>query len=264
MNHSFKNKMNYSGSFYPDNKEELLKYFSFFNDNCVNSENNLFPRAIISPHAGYIYSGVVANSAYKLCAKYNFKRVIVIGPSHRYYLNGASIAFYDSYETPLGDISIDLDYSKKLEKKYEFLCFDENTHMEHSTETQIPFIKNYFDTKVIEIVYGDIDYIDLSVLIKELLKDKENLLVISTDLSHFHTLEEANILDGYCITAIKNKSIKSLDENCEACGIVGVKALIKASKEFSLKTEFLDYKTSYEITKDKSSVVGYCSFLLGE
>lgn len=259
-----KNRMNYSGSFYPDKKDELIKYFDFFNQNRVNNENSLTPRAIISPHAGYIYSGSVANEAYKLCEKFNYKRVIVIGPSHRYYLEGASIALYDSYETPLGDLQIDIEYSKKLKSQYSWLSFDENAHMEHSTETQMPFIKNYLDSEVIEIVYGKIDFEVLSILVKEILKDKDNLLIISTDLSHFYSQEEANILDNICINAIKNSDLKALDEGCEACGMVGVKALLSVIKDFNYKIDFLDYKTSYETTKDDSSVVGYCSFLVGE
>ncbi len=255
--------MNYSGSFYPDKKDELEKYFQFFNQNRLNKSIDFIPRAIISPHAGYIYSGNVANEAYALCEKYDYKRVIVIGPSHSYYLNGASIALFDSYETPFGDIDMDLDFSKELLNKYSCLSFDENAHMEHSTETQMPFIKNYFNTKVVEIIYGKIDFNSLSLLLEELLNDKDNLLVISTDLSHFYSLEEANILDEKTILAIKNQDEKAL-ENCEACGKVGVKALLKASKKKNLNIKFLDYKTSYERTKDKSSVVGYCSFLLGE
>lgn len=259
-----KNRMNYSGTFYPDKKEELIKYFQFFNQNRLNIENSTIPRAIISPHAGYIYSGSVANEAYSLCEKFEYKRVIVIGPSHRYYLNGASIALYDSYETPLGDIEIDLDFSKELLEKYSWLNFDENAHMEHSTETQMPFVKNYLKSRVVEIVYGKIGFNDLSLLIDELLSNNENLIIISTDLSHFYSLEEASILDKKAIDSIKNQDINMLEDGCEACGIVGIKALIKASRNKNLKMKFLDYKTSYERTKDSSSVVGYCSFLLGE
>lgn len=259
-----KNKMNYSGSFYPDRKEEIEKYFQFFNQNRLNKADGTIPKAIISPHAGYIYSGSVANEAYALCEKFNFKRVIVIGPSHRYYLNGASIALYDSYETPLGDIDIDLNFSKELLEKYSWLSFDEDAHMEHSTETQMPFIKNYLNTKVVEIIYGKIDFNELACLVEELLLNKENLVVISTDLSHFYSLEEANILDEKAINAIKNQDIEVLEDRCEACGKVGVKALLKALKKQNLRIKFLDYKTSYERTKDSSSVVGYCSFLVGE
>ncbi|WP_419764126.1 MAG: AmmeMemoRadiSam system protein B [Arcobacter sp.] len=259
-----KNKMNYSGSFYPDKKDELLRYFEFFSQNQQNINLDIKPRAIIVPHAGYIYSGMVANIAYSKIKDLKVKRVIVIGPSHRHFLTGASVSLFDSYETPLGDIDIDKEFGLDLIKKYDCLHFDENAHMEHSTETQIPFIKNYLDTKVLEIVYGKLDYKELSKILSNLFKDKDNFIIISTDLSHFYSLEEANILDQTCIDAIKNKDLIKIDEGCEACGMVGVKALLKSSKELNFEIGFLDYKTSFEVTKDKSSVVGYTSFLLGE
>lgn len=259
-----KKRMNFSGSFYPNDKNELLKYFDFFTSKQTNKNININPRAIIVPHAGYVYSGIVANLAYTLSKNSQPKRVIVIGPSHRHYLNGASIGLFDFYECLLGDLKIDKKFALELIAKYPWLNFDEDAHLEHSTETQIPFIKNYFDTKVLEIVYGKIEFTDLSKLISELLKDEENFLVISTDLSHFYNLKEANILDEICINAIRNQDLEKLDEGCEACGMVGVKALLNSSKELGLEVEFLDYKTSFETTNDSSSVVGYASFLLGD
>ncbi len=101
-----------SGSFYPDKKEELLKYINQFNSikTNINTFENI--KAIIVPHAGYIYSGFTANLAYKLASKKKIKRVIVIGPSHRVYLKGASVAIYDEYETPLGNLKMDKEFSK--------------------------------------------------------------------------------------------------------------------------------------------------------
>ncbi|WP_298753869.1 AmmeMemoRadiSam system protein B [uncultured Arcobacter sp.] len=259
-----KNKMNYSGSFYPDKKDELLKYFEFFNQNQQEINLDIKARAIIVPHAGYIYSGIVANIAYSKIKDLKPKRVIVIGPSHRHYLSGASVSLFDKYETPLGDMNIDKEFGLDLIKKYDCLDFDENAHMEHSTETQMPFIKNYLDTKVLEIVYGKLDYKELSNILLDLFKDEDNFVVISTDLSHFYSLEEANILDQTCIDAIKNKDLIKIDEGCEACGIIGVKALLETSKEFNFEIKFLEYKTSCEMTKDRTSVVGYASFLVGE
>ena len=258
------NKMNFSGSFYPESENDLKKYFEYFNKNKKNIVLNLKPRAIIVPHAGYIYSGSVANLAYNLTKDVKPKRVIVIGPSHRYYLEGASISLYDSYETPLGNLEIDLSYANFLKENYSWLIFNDDVHMEHSTETQIPFIKNYYESKVIEIIYGEIDYMSLSTLVVELLKDDENFVVISTDLSHFHNLNEANIIDKKTIDAIEKKDIDLLDDACEACGIVGVKAIIEASNILNFKSQFLDYKTSFENTNDDTSVVGYTSFVIGE
>ena len=255
-----------SGTFYPDSKEEVLKYIDYFNNNfSLKNEINLTPRAIIVPHAGYVYSGFTANLAYNIASKHKYKRIVVIGPSHKVYIDGASIALYDEYPTPLGNIEIDKEYSLKLKEKYEFLNFFNNAHKEHSTETQAPFVKNYFeDTKMIEIVYGKINFEVLSIVIEELLEDKDNLVVISTDLSHFHTKEEANILDAVCIEAIVKKDMQMFEKGCEACGIVGVKAITNLAVKNNFKTKMLYYCTSYDVTKDDKSVVGYTSILIGE
>jgi MEMO1 family protein len=252
-----------SGSFYPNDKKEILEYFNQFNS--LKKDIEIFEdvKAIIVPHAGYIYSGYTANLAYSCIKKQKPKRVIVIGPSHRVYLKGGSVSLYDEYETPLGNIQIDKTFSEILIKKYDFLDFNIECEFEHSTETQMPFIKYYLkDSLVVEIVYGDIDFNDLSKLIDNLLEDDNNFIVISTDLSHFHSEIEANKFDNNFINAIKNKDLNLFDYG-EACGKVGVKAMIKSSINKNYKTQILDYCTSAKITGDKSRVVGYTSALIG-
>ena len=254
-----------SGSFYPDKKEEILKYINHFNSFKTNTETFEDIKAIIVPHAGYIYSGFTANLAYQLISssKKQIKRVVVIGPSHRVYLKGASVALYDEYETPLGNLKIDKEFSKNLIDKYDFLEFNEECEFEHSTETQVPFIKHYFENvQLVEIVYGQIDYMDLSKVIDEVLTDADNLVVISTDLSHFYTLEEANKKDNICLEAIDKKDLKLFDY-CEACGKTGVEAIINWAIKNDYETKILNYCTSADVTKDKSRVVGYTSALIG-
>ena len=252
-----------SGSFYPDKKEELLKYINQFNSFKTNNEIFEDIKAIIVPHAGYIYSGFTANLAYKLASKKEIKRVIVIGPSHRVYLKGASVAIYDEYETPLGNLKIDKKFSQNLIDKYDFLDFNVECEFEHSTETQAPFIKHYFENvQLVEIIYGEINYEDLSKVIDEVLVDSDNFVVISTDLSHFYTLEEAQKLDNICLEAIDKKDLKMFDY-CEACGKVGVKAIIDCAIKNDFDTKILNYCTSADVTKDKSRVVGYTTALIG-
>ncbi len=260
-------EMAVAGSFYPDSNKEINRFIEHFNKSFSIKEDKLKinPKAIISPHAGYIYSGFTANLAYNLSSSNNIKRVIIIGPSHKVYLEGASIALYDNYKTPLGDLQIDFEYSNNLKNKFSFLDFNKEVHKEHSTETQAPFVKNYFkEAKVIEIVYGKLDFNQLSLLIDELLFDKDNFIVISTDLSHFYTLEEAKKLDNICLNAIAYKDLNMFDKGCEACGKVGVKAMIKSAIKYNLDTKLLYYCTSYDRTKDDKSVVGYASALIGE
>lgn len=253
-----------AGSFYPDTKNEINEYINQFNKVKDNSETFKNIRAIISPHAGYIFSGFTANLAYKKASENEFKRIVIIGPSHRVYLKGASIALYDEYETPLGNIDMDLDFSNSLKDKFDFLDFNIECEFEHSTETQAPFIKNYFpNSKIVEIVYGDCSYEDIEKLVDEVLKDKDNFVVISTDLSHFHNQEEAKLLDNICIEAIDKMDMNKF-EKCEACGKIGVMAIVKYAIKNGLDTKVLHYCTSADVTKDKNRVVGYTSALIGE
>ncbi|RXK11728.1 AmmeMemoRadiSam system protein B [Halarcobacter mediterraneus] len=255
-----------SGSFYPDTKEEIKRYIEHFNSNfTLENELDMDIKALIVPHAGYIYSGFTSNLAYNIAARQNFENIIVIGPSHRHYLKGASIASYSEYETPLGNIKINIELVNKLKTDFDFLCFDEDAHFEHSTETQAPFIKNYFpNSKIIEIVYGELNFKELSFLIDKLINEGKNLIVISTDLSHFYPLKEANVLDNNCIRAITTNSIENLNKGCEACGGIGIKAIINTSIKNHLTNKFLHYCTSYDISKDDKKVVGYTSFLIGK
>ena len=129
----------------------------------------------------------------------------------------------------------------------------------------MPFIKYYFpNTKVVEIIYSDCDYINISNLISEVLKDKDNFVVISTDLSHFYTLENAHKKDNICLNAITNLDLDIFNQGCEACGLTGVKAIVDYAKRSDFKVKLLDYRTSADASNDKSSVVGYTSFVLGK
>jgi len=257
-------EMSVGGSFYPRSCEEVEHYLEVFNTKSPVNVKKVKARAMISPHAGYIYSGFTANMAYRTLDASQIKRVVVIGPSHRVYLKGASVALFDSYASPCQEMKIDLDYSKALVQKHDILSFDNSAHQEHSTETQIPFIEHYFNAvELVEIVYGDLRYTDLIPIINEILEDEENFLVISTDLSHFHDLKKANTLDGICSKAVKNMDLSLFDKGCEACGMIGVKAMIHVAKDRGLNTELMDYRTSFDTSSDASSVVGYLSALVG-
>ena len=255
--------MSVAGTFYPAQCSEINRYIDTFNKAVQRETQKICARAVISPHAGYVYSGFTANSAYSLIDTQKIKRVIVIGPSHRVYLKGASVALYENYQTPCADLALDTEYAQQLIDQYDHLDFEPSAHAEHSTETQVPFIGHYFnDVRLVEIVYGDIDYRSLVPIIKAALEDEENFVVISTDLSHFYTLEEANKLDSICLKAVENMDMNALDSGCEACGMIGVKAVIEASKKQGLKTKLIDYRTSYDTSSDASSVVGYMSALI--
>lgn len=258
-------KLAVSGTFYPDNKDEITRYIEHFNkvleENNITIDTTINPRAMIVPHAGYIYSGFTANMVYRYIPK-TVKNIIVIGPSHKFAFSGVSVALYDSYPTPFGDLDINTNLTQQLIDRFDFVGFNEKVHCEHSTETQFPFIKYYTnDVKVVEMVYSDCDFNNIVKVIEYLLNNQENLVVISTDLSHFYTLNEANLKDSICLEAIQKKDLSLLTKGCEACGMIGVKAILQVANNLKLDTKIIDYRTSADTSNDRSSVVGYTSVL---
>jgi len=258
------------GLFFPDNKDELIRYIEHFSKTLqasnLDTKYNFNPRAIISPHAGYIYSGFTANIAFQTVQQHTKpKTIFVIGPSHRLAFQGCSIYYENTYKTPLGELKTDIEKSKIFLQSFDFLNYNEKAHQEHSTKTQMPFIKYYFpDIKIVEIVYSRSDDRQVLSLIEHILKDGDNFVVISTDLSHFYPLSRAKELDNICLNAINNLDYDLFNKGCEACGIIGVKAMVLYSKQHNLQTKFLHYTTSADVTKDTNSVVGYTSFVLGD
>ena len=249
----------FAGSFYPDSAAEIERTIEAF-DKIKTEHLGLHPKALIVPHAGYVYSGFTANLAFMQADAP--KRVIIIGPSHRVAFNGISISLHDHYRTPLGDLAIDTAYARTLKSTFG-LAHDPAMHKEHSTEVQMPFIKHYLpDAQVIEMVYGNQGPSALATIIETLFDDTENLVVISTDLSHFHTEEVARGLDELCLRAIDTEDISLLHRGCEACGKIGVEAVLMAAKKKGLKTKILDYRTSAWASGDTSRVVGYASALI--
>jgi len=252
----------FAGSFYPNSVKKLQKYFAHFNQIAPNVKlSNSKPKAIIVPHAGYVYSGLSANCVYANLAK-EIKKVVVIGPSHHVYFKGASVSLHQEYETPLANIETDTLLAEKIYKQFDFCVLFHKAHQEHSTETQMPFIKHYLpNAKVVEIVYGDIASKDLKKIIAYAM-DEEALIVISTDLSHFYDLKGANTLDELCINAIENIDTNIAQSGCEACGIKGIEAVLHYAKENGLHSQIIDYRTSYDANGDDSKVVGYCSAII--
>jgi len=254
-----------SGSFYPKECSKVKIYFQKFNsmiDESIKSNPifSIVPRAIIVPHAGYIYSGFTANIAYKILSNSRSKRVVVIGPSHHHYFEGISGSYFEEYETPCGDIAIDSDYLIALAKKFK-IGFEPKAHeREHSTEVQMPFIKHYLKrSSTLELIYGKVTPEYLAKIITYLLKDIENIVVISSDLSHFHDENRARRLDNICLGGIASLDSDKLDDGCEACGLLGIKGLIISAKQLNLKSKLIDYRTSFDYSGDDSSVVGYAS-----
>ncbi len=256
----------FRGTFYPESCAEiklLIEKFNVMLDEAIKEDDSFFdniPRAIIVPHAGYVYSGFSANAAYRIFSQNSqIENILIFGPSHHHYFKGISIGDFGSISLKNYELMCDRELISQIKDRYG-LEFVKDAHKEHSTEVQFPFVKYYFeDAKAIEFVYGDCEPQDLANILIDVLKNPKNGVVISTDLSHFYSEDEANSIDNICLHAIAKGDNSLLHRGCEACGIIGIEALISASKEMNLNPKIVDYRTSSWSSGDKSRVVGYTS-----
>jgi AmmeMemoRadiSam system protein B/AmmeMemoRadiSam system protein A len=250
-----------SGSFYPENKNELSDLIdNFFLDiQYVDYEfNEASIRAVISPHAGYVYSGKISATGFNLLEDI-YKTVIIIAPSHSHYFNGASILDVDYFETPLGKIKVSEKIYELLNENI-FKIVEKAYSKEHSLEVQLPFLeKKLTNFKIIPIVYGNINSEKLANGIEDLI-DNKTLIVISSDLSHYYDYKSAGIKDDECIDSILNLDIERLSV-CEACGLSGIITLVILAKKFGWIPILIKKGNSGDVTDQKDRVVGYASIV---
>jgi AmmeMemoRadiSam system protein B len=225
-------------------------------------------RAVVSPHAGYVYSGFTAAHAFKLLEGKKYDCVIAVGPSHREYFDGISIYSGDAYETPLGKVSINTEVrSELLQGEKNIVASVEGHRSEHSLEVQLPFLQCVLEKfSFVPVIMGDQRRQlceQLSVALARVMANKNILLVASSDLSHFHAYDEAVLLDKRVIQAVEHFDsdvfIDELEEKSfEACGGGPIAVAMKTAKELGAnRAEVLHYCNSGDITGDKSGVVGY-------
>lgn len=229
---------------------------------------------IVSPHAGYMYSGKTAAYAYNALKGKNYKTAIVISPSHAEYFPGISVYDGEGYETPLGIVEIDEEKANKLVEGSKLIFRGINGHRrEHALEVQIPFLQSVLDNfKIVPVVMGDQSSVFVNELAKKLAEvlDEETIIVASSDLSHFYNANEADKLDSIVEKRINEFNYEQLQKDlethkCEACGGGPIVAMMKAAslKNFT-KANVLKRTDSGDVTGDKSEVVGYLSAVVYE
>ena len=225
-------------------------------------------RAVVSPHAGYVYSGFTAAHAFKLLEGRKYDCVIAVGPSHREYFDGISIYSGDAYETPLGKVPINHEVRSELLRGEKNIVASVAGHRaEHSLEVQLPFLQRVLEEfSVVPIIMGDQRRQlceQLSVALARVMANKNVLLVASSDLSHFHAYDEAVLLDKRVIQEVEHfNSDVFIDElekkSFEACGGGPIAVAMKTAQQLGAnRVEVLHYCNSGDITGDKSGVVGY-------
>ncbi len=271
-----------ANAFYAGTKTELTQqivgcFTHRFGPGQVPKSVERGPRKIVglvSPHAGYMYSGPVAANGYNRLATDGTPEVfIILGPNHTGHGSGVSILTDGAWETPVGLTSIDSGLAKQIQKDNEILDVDEASHsFEHSIEVQLPFIQFLFKDgpKFIPICMMMQDLKtsrDIAKSIVEQCKGRNFAIIASSDFTHYEPHETASKKDRMAIDAITNLDDTTLNELGESnrvtmCGYGPITTLIAAAKILGgIKAEFLSYKTSGDITGDKSAVVGYSSII---
>ena len=266
-----------AGSFYPGNAGQLKELISGYLSVAGKSREQVDTRnitGIISPHAGYIYSGPVAAYGFNYLAGCKLNNFVVIAPSHRGRFNGASVIPEGIYRTPLGDVGIDAVSGRELEKKEIFAFIKEAHEYEHSLEVQIPFLQLVKpEAKIVPVIIGTVD-LDLcrriGKSIAETVKssDEKYGVIISTDLSHYHAYNEAVKKDGKFIEALESFNEKKIKETIEsgkgeACGEGAVMTGLSLCRELGAsEIKVLKYANSGDTAGPKDQVVGYVSALI--
>jgi len=253
-----------AGMFYPSERETLEELVSSYIRGSGQQANDLIA-GIVSPHAGYVYSGAVAGAAFA-SAPDNVRNVIVIAPTHRYPVVGASVYDGEGYETPLGTAQVQKEITTGLLQAG--LSFQPEAHRgEHSAEVQIPFIQvRWPDSSIVVILQGSVsaDYSrQLALIISEVARDFDNTLIVaSSDLSHFHSLDIAEKKDRRIIDAFVSGNPRNMEaalqQGGEACGRGPILTLMNYA-EVTKQSRFgeIMWETSASASGDRSSVVGY-------
>ncbi len=259
-----------SGSFYPADPETLRKQIDGFMESAEPLDlHNI--KAIISPHAGYIYSGEIAGYSFKQVEGAKYDSIIIIAPSHAEYFDYASVYNGDAYETPLGIVKIDKNRANALAESSPLVQPSSYGHRdEHSLEVQLPFIQTVFgkDMSIVPVVIGNQsreNIEELGSIAGELFSDDNILIIASTDLSHYHPYDTASKLDEKVSRLIGSFDTGGLMEEfisdkAEMCGGGPVLAAMMISAAMGAdSSKIIKYANSGDVSGDRSAVVGYLS-----
>ena len=250
-----------AGLFYPQDAEELRRAVTGYMDACQRSAPARRPKALIVPHAGYPYSGLVAGCAYRLLrdSRAAIRHVVMLGPSHRVPMRGLAVPSVDSFATPLGAVPVDASARQRL-REFGLVGISDAPHAaEHSLEVQLPYLQVVLDEfDILPIAIGLSPPDQAARALEAAWGGTDTLIVVSSDLSHYHASDEARQLDRESTQSILERRSDLPDE--QACGARGINGLMQIAHRRSLDVELLDQRNSGDTAGDRSRVVGYGSY----
>lgn len=222
------------------------------------------PKALIVPHAGYVYSGPIAATAYALLQplRNSIRRVVLLGPSHRVAFRGLALSSAQSFSTPLGEMPLDLEAQVALAALPFVHVMDQAHVLEHSLEVHLPFLQEVLeDFKLVPIVVGDAVPSQVAEAIDLLWGGDETLIVASSDLSHYHDYATARRMDRATSDAIESLHPEDIGFD-DACGRLPVAGLLLAARRRGCIAKTVDLRNSGDTAGSKDSVVGYGAYVI--
>ncbi len=266
---------NVSGQFYTADPKELSAEIDEFFQRADVVPVDKHIDIVIAPHAGYMYSGAVAAYGFKAASHNQYTTIVILAPSHYVGFDGVSVGLQDGFQTPLGVVNVDRTFAQRLidaDEKFDFRS--EPFEREHSLEAEIPFVqKTFTGFKIVPVIMGQPSFALLQKFaagLDKIIGDRKDvLIVVSTDLSHYHPDAKARTMDAAVIKAITSLDAKSLWEGCqlrsamEMCGFVpATVALLYARQHGLAHAQMLRYANSGDVTGERDSVVGYTSVII--
>jgi AmmeMemoRadiSam system protein B len=250
-----------AGMFYPDDAGTLAAQVDAFV--AARPYDGVAPKAIVVPHAGYVYSGPIAGTGYAAIEPLAgvIERVVVLGPAHRVPVEGLAVSSADAFITPLGVVPIDTD-ARDLALACRGVVVDDAAHApEHSVEVHLPFLQRVLGAgfRVLPVVVGHAPPDIVAEFLDALWGGRETLIVVSTDLSHYENQQSARRHDEQTAAAILNGEIDEIGPY-DACGAASVRGLLRAAVHHELDVNLLDLRNSGDTAGPPDRVVGYAAF----
>jgi AmmeMemoRadiSam system protein B len=223
--------------------------------------HSLYPKALIVPHAGYIYSGAVAASAYATLTNIapQIRRVVLLGPTHRVAVRGLALPDTDAFDTPLGRVPLDIDAMRLIAKLPQVTISGEAHAQEHSLEVQLPFLQSVLEEFVLlPLAVGTATAAEVAEVLETVWGGEETLIVISSDLSHYLPYAAAQFVDNTTVQSII--ALQQPIKHEQACGGTPISGLIVAARKHHLQPHLLDLRNSGDTAGSLERVVGYAAF----
>jgi AmmeMemoRadiSam system protein B len=219
------------------------------------------PKALIVPHAGYVYSGSVAASAYARIAqrRNDISRVVLIGPSHHAYFRGIALPEAEAFATPLGEVPLDAAGKTALLARRGVIESDVPHALEHCLEVQLPFLQSMLgEFSILPLVAGMASRSDVAGVLADVWGEAETLVLVSSDLSHYHSYETARDIDARTAATIVERQPTLTPQ--QACGAVAINGLLTLARDLNLAVDEITCLNSGDTAGDRSRVVGYGAF----